>query len=267
MPYESSKQFAAAHKLSNNPRVLNQTVRKSILVAYLVSAASAASNEDWRMERFESRHAAGDIDAVRMTNLHGDIRVRTTGEDLIEVTAIIQSGAQVPSPQVLVDYDTRPVTIEVSIAAPQAPENLQRVDLAVSLPGHIEVVSQTDNGLLELKGRTAMVDARSTTGRIYVSTDAPVRVQNTHGSVEIVFSGTPAGSVETRTGDITTWLPRRAATIVEARTQAAITTDFTVTIDIDEEGFRNGVARIGRGRSILILDSTRGAVHLLRPGR
>lgn len=252
--------------MRNNRGVLQFPGKKIVLAACLTLAAAPLA-ADWQMERFESRHPAGGIDALKITNLHGDIRVRTTGEDLIEVTAIMQRDDGVAAPRILVDYDARPPTIEVSLAAPESADTLQRADLAVSLPAHVELVAETRAGLLEVKGRAAAVDARSTTGRIYVSTRAAVDVQNAHGAVEIVFDGTPAGTIETLTGDVTTWLPQASATRVRVRTQSHITTDFTVRIDIDEDGFRNGVARLGRGRSLLDVRSTRGAVRLLRPGR
>lgn len=233
------------------------------------TAAPAADDEpDWRLEKVSRTTAVAPGTPVEIDNPIGDIRVRSTDDQVVEVLANIQleaSDAQPPR----VEIAERDGTLQIEVRPiSSVTGTLPRVDLTVFSPRHSDLGLRTVAGLAEAKGITGAVDVASERGDVVVSATGPITTRTVHGETTITFLAAGCGGasgVRSTTGDITVRLARDANVTVEVDTIGTITTDFSIEITPTGQGERKrGRATIGDGGCRLELTSERGRIALLR---
>lgn len=235
----------------------------------------AQDNADWTIEKFEATRELGAAQAVVVSNLHGDVRCRTTDEAEVYVLANIQRHKNDPRKAgVLVGEEGGRVTVEVVYPetedAGKITEEMERrrVDVTVLLPSSASLAVTTRDGLIEAKGLSKPFEATSESGRIVFKTSGLVHVKNGRGTIDATFRSTDWAeqvTLATGTGDITVNLPPDAAALVEVETAGELTTDYSIEVTPHEQSsMKTAVARIGEGGGRLSVRSEKGRIRLLR---
>jgi len=241
-----------------------------IAFALLGSISSAADDgePDWRLDKVTQTHPVAPGTPIVIANPIGDIRVRPTKDQTVEVLANIQvEAADTAPPRIEVEEREGALHLEIRPTAPVTGK-LPRVDLTVFSPRASDLTLRTVAGLAEAKDITGAVDVDTERGDIAISATGPVRSRTVRGGTTITFlaatwqGGSRARSV---TGDITVRLARDADVAVEIDTIGTITTDFSLEVTPLGQGERKRArATIGHGSRRLELTSERGRIALLR---
>lgn len=233
--------------------------------------------DDWKIERFDATHELGQATAVEIRNDYGDVRCRVSDHNELSVVANIQRHQDDPrKAEVRIGEEGERITIEVvyppadddEAARITAEMEKRRVDVSVLLPEKPRLVVETGDGLIEVKGLKAPLDASTRNGRIVARTASTVRARSVHGPLEVTFRTTDweePSSLLSQTGDIAVWLPPEAAILVEAETLGELSTDYS--IEIERRGPNDkkfAVARIGEGGGRRAIRSEKGKVRVLR---
>ncbi len=153
--------------------------------------------------RFAARGAAAGVESlrfelpaggeVRVENRLGGVRVETWGEKFLEVA--VSSDGPAPSGKVSVARTERLLSITVapparSVAAPRgARTTTPRVDLALRVPAETRLTIFTSDGMIEVRGRTARLEAQTVSGDLRVELptppDADVMARTLHGTITV----------------------------------------------------------------------------------
>ena len=232
----------------------------------------------WKIERFNwtGPAAAG---GLKVSNPHGDVRLRPSGDDQVLVSAVIQRDQNDPMAQdIRIDRDEddpERLVVEADwklTAEGAAVENermkKRRIDLTVLVPAGGAVWISTDAGLIEAKGLENPVDVRTVSGEVRLSSSRRVRALAERGEMNITFTGggwLESSVLESTTGRITAWLSPEAEVTVRGETTGLITTDFSVEIEnaMAPTFRKRAVAEIGGGGDELILTSAKGDLRIL----
>ncbi|MCA1615865.1 MAG: VWA domain-containing protein [Acidobacteria bacterium] len=200
-----------------------------------VRAAAQGASDGAESLRFELPSGG----EVRVENRLGGVRVETWGEQFLEMA--VASDGPVPAGKaspVRVERTERLLSITVAgharpAAAPRGARTAAaRVDLTLRVPAETRLTIFTSDGAVEVRGRTARLDAQTVSGDLRVELPAPpdadVMARTLRG--RIVVRGGAAGAHDDR--------------VLRERFQA----------------------RLGAGRRIVRLTSVGGRIELAAPG-
>jgi len=232
------------------------------------------ADDDWVVERFEWRGVLEMPGEARLTNLHGDLRVRPGTGDEVYVVANMQHHADDPRrPGVDVSLEGRDLRVtvgfdeenEVVTPVPAGWEK-RRVDVTVLLPATTRVDAATDRGVAEVRGLSADLRVTTGTGNIAVRGSGALVAQTQHGEILAQFrreEGLGRSELATSTGPIRAELPWDVQARASIETRGEITTDYSVRIRYDGPELKRGV--VGeQDRPGLVLRSYSGPIKLLR---
>lgn len=228
----------------------------------------------WDLDRFSWSGRLAEGASLRLINEFGDIRTRASGDDQVDVSAVIQKRRDLEAePDVAIIESDGLLTVEVRFPAaaidrallqPGTPPD-RRVDIVVFVPPGAELEARTVRGLLEAKGLSGNAELRSDSGDVVVHTAASATARTEHGSITAVFgerTWTRAPRLETLTGDIYVELPKQIDVVASISTRAHITSDYSIAIE--RQGLlRTAEAVIGTGGQELFIDTNKGEVRLL----
>lgn len=233
---------------------------------------------EWKIERFAWNGPVADGQKLEIANLHGDVRVRWSGDDQVFVSAVIQRDENDPlAPDISVQEGAESLAVaagwkKTESAAPETERmKKRRIDLTLLIPARIPVRIRTQTGLIEAKGIDNPLDAQTVAGDIRLSVSQSVRARTERGEIDVVFTGAnwPEPSLlESVTGRVTAWLSPEAKATVRGQTTGLITTDFSVEIQRASAPtfLKTVAAEIGGGGDQLSLNSVKGEIRILALG-
>jgi hypothetical protein len=236
-----------------------------------VAAQPSPDLENWKIEKIDETRALDGRTVVEISNPSGDVRCRAIEGDQVEVAAVVQHHSEdLVSARVTVESADDRLRIGVEFDRPAEPVReteamkRRRVDLTIFIPQGVEVSIETDRGLIEARGLSSGLEARSQTGDIKFRTNGSVQAETRSGNIEVNFSQvsweTPS-KLETTTGNLTLWIPRSSDLTIAAETRGEISTDFSIDIERPDDTKR-ATARLGAGSHRLEVISYRGKIGL-----
>lgn len=265
------------------PRLGRQQTRQRIALilalALLPAAASGDSDDrgsaaDWSIDRQQWSRPLAAGGSLSVRNEFGDIRIRTSGEPELAVSAVIQWHKEVADrPVVEITDDDGALSVTVRFPAVElaterkqpGAANDRRVDLAIFMPADAPLQATTWSGLLEARGLAARAELSTFSGAVRFSSHSSARVTTRRGAIHAAFRGTSwqqSSSFESVTGDILVELPTSADLLVTASTEGELTTDYSLVIE-RKDRFKQAVATIGDGNQELVIRTVKGAIKLL----
>lgn len=250
-----------------------------LLLAALLAPAPAPAEPpaeepalaEWSVERFTREEKLLPGTAVRIENLHGDLRLRTGPEDLLVAWAVAQRHEQDPRVPALA-IEAREGELVLRVVLPEgegsAPATWarRRLDLVVEVPAGTAVKARTDRGLVEVRGITGPVEARSRAGDLRFRAKGPVDLETERGEI-LVLLDAPRWAFPVRlrtvTGAIELHLRADADAALRLATRGSFTTDFSLEVRRVPGHGKEAAARLGEGRAPIELASEQGPVRLL----
>ena len=168
--------------------------------------------------------------ALRVSNRLGDIRARSSGDGKLLVVAIIQRfSPEQKDADVSISRKEGQVVVETRY--PSAEIRNQdgrlngRIDLSLLVPAGLEMQVETDHGLIEIKGVKRDLTARTSSGRLRVTTGRRVSAQTGSGELRAVLknpSVSRPARLETRDGPLRVDLLDQPDLSLRARTAGEI---------------------------------------------
>jgi len=226
---------------------------------------------DWSIERFTREAKLLPGTAVRVENLHGDLRLRTGPEDLLVAWAVAQRHENDPrAPALAIEAAEGELVLRVVLpegegAAPPAWAR-RRLDLVVEVPAGTAVKARTDRGLVEARGITGPVEARSRAGDLRFRAKGPVDLETERGEILVLLDGSRWAlpvRLRTATGAIELHTRADADAAIRLATRGSFTTDFSLEVRRVPGHGKEASARLGEGRAPIELVSEQGPVRLL----
>ena len=266
---------AAATVSPRKPRLL-----VALACLWSIGASYLASDEsDWVIRNLREPVDSSGITSLTIRNDHGDIRIRSEGDEDFLVAAVVQHQRGVAAPSLAIVPRGDVLTIETSPggsgdeesdagAIGSAPQ--PRIDVTVMLPAGVRVEATTIGGLVEAKGLTTPATLRSVSGDIRVKSKHPVQADTERGSIVAAFQAVDwtgaAASLTSRTGSIEAWLPAGVASVpLRIETGGRITTDYSIEIEAHEDGRTKRARTVTDGTGPrLAIRSINGNVSILR---
>lgn len=249
-----------------------------LLASLLVPAASTAqtpaeelSPAEWSVERFTREEKVLPGTAVRIENLHGDLRLRAGPEDLLVAWAVAQRHEKDPrAPSLAIEVAEGELVLRVVLpegegAAPAAWAR-RRLDLVVEVPAGTAVKARTDRGLVEARGITGRIEARSRAGDIRFRAKGPVDLETERGEILVLLDRSRWAlpvRLRTVTGAIELHTRADADAAIRLSTRGSFTTDFSLEVRRVPGHGKEATARLGEGRAPIELVSEQGPVRLL----
>ena len=164
-----------------------------------VSAEQAKGEpEVWiETERWPVELPAGTV--LRVSNVLGDVRGRSSGDDKLLVVATIQRfEAGQEDAEVLISHeaDEVVVTTRYPSAENRRPDGRLngRIDLSLLVPAGSKMIVETGPGLIEVKGVDRDLAARTTSGRLRVTTSRALTAETRGGELVAVIRKPSAAS-------------------------------------------------------------------------
>jgi hypothetical protein len=226
---------------------------------------------EWSIERFTREEKVPPGTAIRIENLHGDLRLRAGAEDLLVAWAVAQRHEKDPRTPVLAIEATagelvlRVVLPEGEGAVPAAWER-RRLDLVVEVPAGAAVKARTDRGLVEARGITGPIEARSRAGDLRFRAKGPVDLETERGEILVLLDAARWAlpvRLRTTTGAIELHTRPDADAAIRLATRGSFTTDFSLEVRRVQGHGKEATARLGEGRGRIELLSEQGPVRLL----
>ncbi|MEM7584337.1 MAG: DUF4097 family beta strand repeat-containing protein [Acidobacteriota bacterium] len=218
-------------------------------------------------------------ESVRVVNAFGDMRVRFGGyEGEVEVIANLQNFADEGAALVVEGKMTEQgAVIEVGFRAStgewvnrRRPGTRMRADLVVFVPKAAPLDAAVDDGLLEIRKLKGAVRGRSESGEIVVR-GIEGDLDLTTDSGRIVANLIPREAdgeqrIASRSGEVSVYANPDVSLRVQVATAGQISTDVSMTIEAAEDGSRRkrGEAVVGKGTTLLKLDSDTGDIRLFQ---
>ncbi len=168
--------------------------------------------------------------ALRVSNRLGDIRARSSGDGKLLVVAIIQRFAPEQT-DADVSISTKEGEVVVETHYPSAEIRNEdgrlngRIDLSLLVPAGLEMQVETDHGLIEVKGVKRDLTARTSSGRLRVTTGRRVSAQTGSGELRVVLKNPSVARparLETKDGPLRVDLLDRPDLSLRARTAGEI---------------------------------------------
>jgi hypothetical protein len=232
----------------------------------LVTAPTAAEDFNVHGFRWQGRLAEGGL--IEVTNLYGDIRVRTTRDDRVQLLATIQKiGLRQDDVEVVVDERNDGLHIKVFHPSEQIetqPGYKGRVDVSLLVPSSAALEARTSFGLLEARNLAGPLTARTETGDVEVLSTGDIRVTTRDGNIAAwLRPGTRSGPVllESISGAISLEIPRSMSVDLVTATSGEITLDVPdeMADRVAEEAGRTSVTTGDAGIEIRVTSRT-GAI-------
>jgi hypothetical protein len=261
-------------------RAIRFAVAAAVLVAAPVAAQRGQEQEQKNAFTWSGELAEGARLTVR--NLNGAVRVEAASGRTVEITATKRWRRGDPA-RVTIEATRVNSGRDVLVCAKWNPEtectenryssrsnggmrsNDVSVEIVVRLPAGANLVANTVNGALEIRGATGEVRANTVNGGIEAeSSGGPVSAETVNGSVRVRMARLPerGASYKTVNGSITITIPSSANANVVARTvNGSITTDFPITIE-GSMSPRRLSGKIGNGGPTLEFSTVNGSVRL-----
>ena len=239
--------------------------------------AQPSLGKDWTFAQLDWRGTVPAEHRVSINNPFGDLRVRGTPGDQIEVLALVQHHEDDPRRFEIVPPEAAdPATagllhLEIrqvgEVETPDDSWRKRRVDLTVLVPAAAPLQLTTDAGVLQSKGQSAAVVARSAHGDIFLVSDGTVDVRSDYGGIQVELKSrqwSEPPQLRTRTGPIRLRLPAATPFRAELSTQGEITTDYSITIARRPNStFKDGRIETDPEGPRIVLESQRGDLAIL----
>lgn len=243
-----------------------------LLAAWRAEAAAQQPTPltDWSIEREERELKVLAGDRVLVENLFGDVRVRGGEAGRLQLWSVGQRHADDPRPWKLESASeggVASVRVELSPDAPGKPTEWtkRRVDLTLFVPPAASLAVRTADGLIEIRGVTAPVEARSVGGEIRLRVDGPLDAASDRGAIRAVLTARSwqrASRFATVTGPIELDFPPGSAARVVLETQGELTSDFSIAVERLGQLRKRAVAELGGGGAEIRLTSERGNLKI-----
>jgi hypothetical protein len=176
--------------------------------------ASAVSNKkkdpEFSIQTRRQQVSLPSTKSLRIINHLGDVRARRAKASDLNVISIVQRFKKDQTDgKTLVNTDGDEVVITTSYpSATQAGSGSKRqgrIDLSLLIPHGADLIVETKDGMIEIKGVHRRIEAKSETGRIRVSTGRRLKAHTDYGTMGITL-GSPtqreSAEVSTLTGAI-----------------------------------------------------------------
>ncbi len=207
---------------------------------------------------------------IVVRNPFGDVRVRFGGYvSQIEWRSVAQNPPDAPALSVHAEQDDRfSLVVRLPDGATQQPG--QRLDLTLYVAEKHSLDIETQNGLIEVRGLRAELQARSRSGNItFRGVTGAVDVATDGGEIEGQFEGPLPGTrqrVISGTGAIVLGLMDALNATMTIASSAPFATDFSVEVTQQpgQEPNKTGVLVLGKPESQIEVFSKRGELRLLR---
>ena len=208
---------------------------------------------------------------VRIENPHGDLRLRAGAEGFLVAWAVAQRHADDPrAPEIAVERGPGLVAVRAvlpeGVEPPPAAWERRRIDLVVEVPPAAALRVRTDRGLVEARGLTGAVEARSRAGDIRFRAKGPVDLETERGEILVLLDATRWAQpvhLRTVTGAIELHLRPDADAALRLATRGSFTTDFSLEVRRVTGHGKEATARLGEGRARIEILSEQGPVRLL----
>jgi len=239
----------------------------ALVVVGLASATGAVAQEEWRNERVTWSEPCDSI-AVTVENHLGDVRIRRSDDastcEAVSHVQWVEGSVERPA----FDLERTDGHLVVRVSGDED-RSLQRVDLALLVPRRTQLVIETVDGLIDVKGIEGDVHLETGSGDLRSDTSGAVWARSDRGAI-IVFMRATAwegeSRIETVRSDIVVWLPPEAHVVATVETPGELVTDYSIEIErLGHDAQRKlGTARIGDGGRRLTLRTDRGTIKLRR---
>jgi hypothetical protein len=213
--------------------------------------------------------------ALRIINEFGEVRVRFGGfEHALEATAVAQApiGAAIP----VMRYDAALGEIKTALPNSDAQIAGQRIDVTVFVPEQHALSVQSLQGLIEVRGLRADLQARSESGAIFVrGVSGAIDLQTGSGVIEAAIFETPVNRpqrLETRTGSISVSFAPDYSALVTLASSGLFATEYSLSVEPlpGQEPNKAATALIGAAAAgpmhpnPITISSKRGDIRLFR---
>lgn len=256
-------------------------IRKLLLALLCTITSMAHAEEDlakhWVIARAEAQFPTAGIRAIELRNRYGNIRVRGTGESVLDIITITQHHEKDPvRPSLQSHTDGDKLIIEVVYPAEPVTagnesipgKDKRRVDVSGFVPNRLKLAIETTAGFAESKGHKGHLDVRTETGRINIKTKGSVSAVTDRGEIQAYHQTDDwpgDSSYHSKTGNIVIWLSETPNIVAGVDTEAHITTDYSLDIKHHPGSTRKtAIARIGKPNHELSVVSIMGNVTLSR---
>lgn len=233
--------------------------------------------EDWLIERSLDEFELPQNRMLFVENRYGDIRIRTSNDNVITLSTVVQRhGTDTASPHL--DINETGNVMKLTVVYPENSDqdasldsrflDKRRVDISLLAPAKANLVIETASGLAESKGHMGPLRVQTKNGLINIVTKGPLDAKSEHGDIRVIFRNrdfTESSVLETNTGDIQVTLMERANIDVHAETAGFITTDYSIVIEPEPgSSYKRAEAQIGNASQTIKISSNRGAISLGR---
>jgi hypothetical protein len=247
------------------------------LLACVVSSQTLAENKPkWMFNTLKDSYKIAKGKTLTFNHLNGDVRIKTADTDHIQVTAIAQFHEEDPrKPRIEFNPNTSAqgknnqklsVHFDYLEIAAQEEWKKRRIDVGILVPKHLNLIINSNNGIIEVKNIEASSNLKSNKGSISYKGTGNLTAYSERGEIIAKFTQTKKShqvDLSSLTGNIHLILLDEANAMISTETRGPITTDFTLKIDRKKNSpFKKGVSKIGKGYSKIILNSHSGAIRM-----
>jgi hypothetical protein len=237
------------------------------LIAGTSMLAFSGSAQDFTVKSVNWKAPIGPEDTVTITNLLGDVRLRTSPFEQIELTATIQSLLP-EQPDIQLRSVQRPDGFLIAVDHPGSQNFAGRVDLGVVVPSGVMTRIETLDGLIEARGLNGRVVAYSKNGDVFLETSGTLEAVTDTGTIFARSKLSPKSApskLKTQTGDITLRFSLPADVRIEAMTGGSISLGSAMSIDPSSTPQSSGsrTMNLGDASSLLRAESMTGNLRVV----
>lgn len=208
-----------------------------------------------------------DGDRLWLSNAHGDLRIRNSGDGGVHYAAVVQ---KLDDEQRDVKFNTnrRPGGLAFDVSPPDDWNG--RVDTSARVPESSALELKTTTGLLEIRSAENPIKAQSGTGDIRYRGTGPIQAWSRDGNIEVALHGLrherQAGRLETG-GDIVLWLKPEADLFVRGVASGQVVNEIPDTVGHAAVSRHSLDLRLGTGGSTLTLQAGGNITVRLLPSK
>ncbi len=241
-----------------------------LLITALSPGDAVVEKDGWLVEKLVRSEAIGEGVPVELHNPYGDIRARSNVNQVVELSAMVQT-KKGDAHKLDFEVEKHEDRLIVRVVYPgDESETIKgkgkrRADVTIYVPNRSPFLARTHKGMIRAKGMKSDVDFETFSGKIYVRTDGRVRTHSHQGNAQIVLMKAEWGETPVLSsilGEIQVELPRDADVKVKAETMGLISTDFSLDIKRNGE-LKTAIAQLGKGTYNLDINSKQGDIKIL----
>ncbi len=156
------------------------------LTLSFISFITIASDSTIKLERLHYDKNIESVKLVKIYNKYGDIRIRKTKQDHLTYLAVSQYSDNHKA-KLYSTIEDSTLTLEIKYDKPPLTNALERVDVAIIMPGHVTLDIEIEKGNLSSKKIKNKVIAKSQDSNISIKTSNSVNLFSKLGNINLTL--------------------------------------------------------------------------------